>query len=293
MTRDPDSKDSTLAEVSITPYRRRYRNEVRDLLFHSYRMHSHLDWQETDQWLDTEEAPMRLAWAGGRLVGLMAVSAPLDHTCWIRLAAVSDDMQPLPILVALWTDLKRELHAMGITTVALLILRDWLIHYVGALGFHYVEDIVTLRRAAQRLAELIPTPYLIRPVIPGDVETIVALDQAAFVPPWQLALTEIRQATRMAAISTVALANSQIVGYQITTLYFDGGHLARLATLPSFQSQGVGSALLDDLLHRLSRRGVSTVTVNTQDSNVRSQQLYQRFGFERNGYDLPVWMIEL
>ena len=51
--------------------------------------------------------------------------------------------------------------------------------------------------------------------------------------------------------------------------------------------------LLIDLLSRFERRGVLSMTVNTQASNTRSQRLYTGFGFERTGYDLPVWMVEI
>jgi ribosomal protein S18 acetylase RimI-like enzyme len=94
-------------------------------------------------------------------------------------------------------------------------------------------------------------------------------------------------------ICTVAERDSAIIGYQLSTLYFDGGHLARLAVHPSAQGGGVGAALLHDLIQRFMRRGVGSITVNTQASNTRSQRLYQRFGFERNGYDLPVWIAEI
>jgi ribosomal protein S18 acetylase RimI-like enzyme len=51
--------------------------------------------------------------------------------------------------------------------------------------------------------------------------------------------------------------------------------------------------LLHHLVQTLNKRGVRSITVNTQDSNVRSQRLYQRYGFERNGFDLPVWQMRL
>jgi RimJ/RimL family protein N-acetyltransferase len=38
---------------------------------------------------------------------------------------------------------------------------------------------------------------------------------------------------------------------------------------------------------------VRSLTVNTQASNHRSQRLYLRYGFERNGYDLGVWQAHL
>jgi hypothetical protein len=43
------------------------------------------------------------------------------------------------------------------------------------------------------------------------------------------------------------------------------------------------------MITRFQRRNIQTITVNTQASNARSQQLYVRFNFLQNGYDLPVW----
>ncbi len=279
--------------VTITRYQRRNRQDVRDLLFRSYRMHSHLDWHETDQWLDSEDAPVRLAWSSNKLVGLLATSTPLNHTVWLRLVAVHDDAQPGPVLSALWADIVEELRGLTIHTVALLMLRDWILHYAADLGFHYVEEIVTLRRPGLPLPPEVPIPIEIRAAEEGEIGSITSVDQAAFAPPWQLTLSELRQAQRVAAMTTVAVKEREIVGYQLSTLYFDGSHLARLAVLPTAQHIGIGSALVADTLRRFVRRGVTSMTVNTQASNTRSQRLYADFGFVRNGYDLPVWMADI
>jgi ribosomal protein S18 acetylase RimI-like enzyme len=104
-----------------------------------------------------------------------------------------------------------------------------------------------------------------------------------------MSASDLRQAMRMAASSTVAMMTTTIVGYQISTMYFDGSHLARLAVRPEIQTRGVGTALVSDVLRRFARRGVASMTVNTQLTNERSQHVYERLGFERNGYDLAVW----
>ncbi len=266
---------------------------MRGLVVHSYRIHSHLDWQDTDQWLESDDVSIRLAWAGGRLVGVMGTSSPLHHTCWLRLAAVHDDVEPQPVLNSLWADLAYELRALTVHTVALLVLRDWIARYAPELGFRYQEDIVTLRRANLPPPDLEATDLTIRATTPDDIETMTRIDQAAFTPPWQLTISELRQAERASAICTVALRENALLGYQLSTLYFDGAHLARLAVDPSAQGRGVGRALLIDLLQRLDRRSIHSATVNTQASNTRSQRLYAGFGFERNGYDLPVWFAKL
>lgn len=293
MRRDSDRHSADAGAIGIVPYERRYRSEVRDLLYGSYRSHSHLDWHDTDFWLDRMEAPLRLARVDGRLVGMMAASEPLNETCWLRLAAVADDMQPAPVLHALWSALQPELNELGIRQIAILILRDWIVRHLPEMGFTYAEDIVTLRRAAQTLPPAAETGIVIRMAHPQDLERITEIDQAAFTPPWQLSHYELRQADRVAAIATVATENEVVLGYELTTLHLESAHLARLAVHPDAQRHGVGAALLQDLLSRINRRGIRGITVNTQATNIRSQHLYQRFGFERNGYDLPVWMANL
>lgn len=282
-----------LTTWTITPYKRRYRQHVRDLLYRSYRTHNHLDWLDSEQWLDSDDLPIRLAWSSGSLIGLLATSKPLNHTCWVRLAAIDDAASPTRVLAALWDDLLDELRGLTVREVALLGLRDWILSYLPPLGFHYVEDIVTLHRGVEALPAMPATRLVIRSAYADDLRRIAEVDQAAFTPPWQLSEYELRQAERAAASCTVALLDGALVGYQLSTLYFDGAHLARLAVHPSAQGGGVGTVLLHDLLSRFTKRGVINTTVNTQESNHRSQDLYRRFSFERNGYDLPVWMVEI
>lgn len=277
----------------ITPYQRRYRHAVSDLMFRSYLIHTHLDWHETDEWLDRDEAITRLLWEHDRLLGVLAVSKPLNQMSWIRLAVVQTETIAQTTLARLWENLSAELRQLNTTTVALLITRDWIAQYSPALGFDYIEDIITLYRNGHQLPPRRVTPFFIRNAENDDLKAITTIDHAAFSPPWQMSIQELQQAKIISAICTVALLEGDIVGYQLSTLYRDGAHLARLAVMPDIQSHGAGSTLLDDVLHRFFRRGVKNMTVNTQASNQRSQRLYARYGFRPNGYDLPVWMASL
>jgi ribosomal protein S18 acetylase RimI-like enzyme len=279
--------------ITLTHYERRYRQAVRDLMFRNYQVHTHLDWYDTDDWLNYTSMPMRLAWQRGRLVGLLAASTPLNHSSWIRLAAIHDQASAESVLYALWQALLADFHALRVQQVAVLILRDWIADMLPPLGFQYQEDVVTLRRVSRQLPELPLSQVHIRSFISDDLGTIASIDQAAFSPPWQLSLDEIRQATRMAAICTVALQAETIVGYQLSTFYYEGGHLARLAVAPGAQGMGVGGLLLSDLVHRFARRGIYAITVNTQSRNERSRHLYTRFNFQPNGYNLAVWTASL
>ncbi len=280
--------------IEIMPYQRRYRQELRELLYRSFRSHVHLDWHETDAWLDTGKSTVLLAWEGRRLVGAIAASEPVDGDCWIRIAAVVDDAPPMPIMHALWSILRLDLRAMQVKRVAILMLREWLSDVFAELGFAEQEWIVTLRRESLESPDETNPPNLtIRASETSDLEAITAIDHQAFDALWRMTLSDIRQAVRGAASCTVALIQDAIVGYQISTVYFDGSHLARLAVNPNVQAKGIGGALVGDVLRRFTRRGVPAMTVNTQLSNERSQRLYRRLGFQRTGYDLAVWSVRL
>lgn len=278
-----------LDQYNLTPFERRYRQAVLELFFHHLHTHAHLDWHEVGQWLDLHEAPMYLAWYNGRLAGMMAVSVPLNGTCWLRLIGVADGIPPKEVLFALWGALRPALRAQGVQMVAVLVMNDWLTPFLPALGFVYDEDIVTLRRDGGSWPPRPELPIAIRATVLEDVPRMTLIDQSAFSPPWQQSQQDLRQAQRIASACTVAVWQGSIIGYQLSTLHRQSAHLARLAVLPQMQGRGVGAVLLDDLLRRFLRRGVNSITVNTQISNHHSQHLYERYGFVRNGYDLGVW----
>lgn len=288
-----EERERLITTLTVTPYLRRHRQAVQTLLSRNYQVHTHLDWNDTNYWLESSDVPMRLAWQGEQLVGLIGVSTPLHHSCWLRLIAVREDSPANDVLSALWGGLEDELYALDVKIVALLTTRNWIERYTSQLGMRYIEDIVTMARIGGELPTPQPSRATIRAAQDDDLGIITEIDQAAFKAPWQLSATEIRQAHRMAAVSTVAVQNGEIIGYQISTAHRNSSHLARLAVRPDIQQNGIGALLLRDVIERFVRRNIRSMTVNTQGSNERSQRLYRRFGFYANGYDMPVWMREL
>lgn len=283
-----------MTALSIGKYERRHRQAVLHLLASSYQIHTHLDWFNTEQWLDSENVPILVAWEDDRLVGVMAASKPLSDTCWIRLLAVRDDAITQQVLTALWAALLEELKMMNVVSVSLLITHDWLTEYAALVfGMERIDTIVTMRRRSDHYPPPQHKALLIQPAEVEDYPVMAEVDQLAFHPPWQLAFSDLRQAVRIATLCTVARLNDNIVGYQLSTRHREIGHLARLAVLPDMQGHGIGSALLNHMIRAFLAKGVRTLTVNTQLSNTRSQQLYGRYQFLRNGYDMPVWEMKI
>lgn len=275
--------------LTIIPYARRFRRDLLRLVHHEHLLHVHLDWDAVDDWINYPDVPIYLAWADDRLVGVIAASSPLGNSAWLRLLAVTTDVSLDQTLTELWDRLRARLVELAVEEVGILIMEPWLTPHLQLLGFTFREDIITLRRRGPTTLEPLRSDIRIRPAEWREMPQVVTVDHAAFEPLWQLSESALRQASRSAYLFTVAELRREIIAYQITTLYQDGAHLSRLATLPRVQGSGVGGALLTTLIQQLTQRHIVSLSVNTQRTNQRSQRLYHRYGFEETDHVMPVW----
>jgi ribosomal-protein-alanine N-acetyltransferase len=274
--------------VTVIQYQQRDRRAIRDLMEQPNHLHSQLDWYEVDAWIQQPSARVWTIWRGARLVGVLGVSETIDGAAWLRLAIIRAEVETDDLLHHAWTNIMPVLRAAGTEQVAVLVGEEWWLPHFGTLGFALYDEVVTLRRASMLLPSPGQASIHVRSVLTPDMPAILALDQAAFVAPWHMSGADLRQAERLCASGSVALVDGKVAGFQFSTFYFDGAHLARLAVHPDYQGRGVGHALMTDLILRMSRRSIYHFTVNTQLTNTTSQRLYHRFCFERTGYDLPV-----
>ena len=120
---------------------------------------------------------------------------------------------------------------------------------------------------------------------PWHLRAVLDIDRQAFDPFWRFdarTLKEAREATPVSRYRVARLddrANGPLVGYAVTGRAGPRGYLQRLAIEPAAAGRGFGTLLIDDALLWLSARGVHTVMVNTQETNVRALDLYRRIGF--------------
>lgn len=80
-------------------------------------------------------------------------------------------------------------------------------------------------------------------------------------------------------------------GYAGLAAYREEAWVQTLGVAPPYQRQGLGTALLGDLLAEARRRQVETVALEVRADNAPAQQLYERHGFtvegRRRGYYQP------
>lgn len=266
------------------------RARMQDLLFTSSRVATHLHWSDNPDRLREDPAWTRALWREGRMVGLLACTPPLSGVSWLRLCALADGVNARASLATLWRLLREDLLGQGVHLVCVIGGGpQWLQDGLQALGFAHREEIVSLCCLLDDGAPDIPVNPHVRLAREGDCENLLALDAAAFPPHWHMPAQDMRRALRRAACFTVVAEEDAILAYQFTSRGESDAHVARLGVAPARQGQGLGTALLADLMRRLQGRGLVTLSLNTQELNSRSLRLYQRFGFRRNGMDYSVW----
>jgi ribosomal protein S18 acetylase RimI-like enzyme len=159
------------------------------------------------------------------------------------------------------------------------------------LGFQGLEEVITyeLDRPDARpltVQGLRPVPLTFVPVAAHDhrnLATVLRVDHVAFPWIWWNSATELQAYAMTPGVALyLGLLDGEPVGYIGVTSYPGWGHLDRIAVLPEFQGRGLGRRILGFATATLARRGARRIGLSTQVDNVRSQRLYERFGFRRS-----------
>jgi ribosomal-protein-alanine N-acetyltransferase len=81
---------------------------------------------------------------------------------------------------------------------------------------------------------------------------------------------------------------SAIVGFSGYWLVVDEAHISTFAVHPGWRRQGIGQALLREVLRQAVLQGATSATLEVRVSNLAAQQLYANHGFvpvgRRRGY---------
>jgi ribosomal protein S18 acetylase RimI-like enzyme len=268
------------------------KQQLANLIHFETQVHRHLDWRPPLDWIGNK--PYLVTEVGKRLVASLACPADPPEVAWIRLFAVSAEIELSDAWQSLWPLAKEQLTELGEVTVAAIPLHDWFRKLLQASDFELTHRVIMLLwERGNSPPDGRPALATVRPMNFDDLAGVERVDQAAFNPTWRNSRESLELAFRQSAVATVAEVDGRITGYQISTANHMGGHLARLATHPTFQGRGIAYSLLRDLLAQFERRGARQITVNTQNDNHISIALYEKAGFRRTGEAYPVYQHEL
>jgi ribosomal-protein-alanine N-acetyltransferase len=121
---------------------------------------------------------------------------------------------------------------------------------------------------------------VIEPLASADeVESILAVEQASFTSPWtrDMYLAELQNPE--VSFFLLARSGGAVVGFCSFWRVLDELHINNLAVLPNRRREGIGTALLTEVLRDGLRRGARRATLEVRRSNASARRLYERFGF--------------
>jgi ribosomal-protein-alanine N-acetyltransferase len=260
-----------------------------DLIHFESFIHRHLDWRPPLDWIGQD--PYLVIDDGAGLLASLACPPDPPKVAWIRLFAVSSKISAKDAWCELWPAARSILNGRGgAVNIAAIPLQSWFRRLLEESDFKSAHRVVVLTwNGGGSPPQDKAIPAEIRPMNIDDVPAVEKVDAVAFEEVWQNSHNGLEEAYRQAAFATVAEISGKVVGYQISTATAMGGHLARLAVRPDSQGQGIGYALLRDMLLRFKRRGAVNVSVNTQDDNLISLSLYHKAGFRRSSEEYTVY----
>lgn len=151
------------------------------------------------------------------------------------------------------------------------------------LGLEVVQEIVIYE--LPRLPRSIPPSRQLRfePLTDTTVEALLALDHLAFPWLWWNSAAELAAYRALHGVELFVgrEPDDTVAAYVGLTSYRGWGHLDRIAVLPDRQGLGYGLDALTFTIARLAEHGARRVGLSTQADNLRSQRLYEGYGFRR------------
>jgi ribosomal protein S18 acetylase RimI-like enzyme len=257
---------------------------IERLLTLAERHYMALEWWTVQEWLGRPSFLLAVD-PRGQCLGLMLSIIGDGPIAWLRLVSAVEDHYIIPLLDASARVVLEE----GGEGLAFLGNEGWILSKLKQTGFEQVNQVVTLRHRGQWLVRNGPSNLRVQAATATDIDAILVVDQAAFKPMWWYDRAVLHRALNLACSFDVAYLDGKCVGYQLSTLRNGRGHIVRLAAHPQWQHQGIGGRLLSGAMKALDDAGAHTVTVNTQEDNLASHQLYSRFSFEPVGTPWAVW----
>jgi ribosomal protein S18 acetylase RimI-like enzyme len=266
--------------------------QIASLMSFEAHVHRHMDWRTPLDWLGSPHY-----WVledQQRVMAALACSQDPPGIAWLRLFTFAPPLSGLEAWSPLWAAARDEMACAGGALAAAIAAKPWMQELLRESGFHFYQEIVLLEWTARPIDPCPPPDGIsIRTMSVDDLSCVVETDVDAFEPLWHNSVHALRKAYSLAVCATVAEKAGRVIGYQISTGNLLGAHLARLAVRKEAQGKGVGSALLNDLILRLSSRYLARLTVNTQANNIASLALYQKLGFVRTGEQYPVFIYQV
>lgn len=117
---------------------------------------------------------------------------------------------------------------------------------------------------------------------PEHIPAVACLEQENFSLPWSENVLR-SELSNPLSLWLVALNENEVIGYVGAQIVPDEADMMNLAVDDAHRRMGVGKALVEELVIRLQKRLVGSLTLEVRVSNLPAIKLYECLGFQTVG----------
>lgn len=126
-----------------------------------------------------------------------------------------------------------------------------------------------------------PIEATFQPMTEARLDEVVAIERRAYSHPWTRG--NFADSLRSGYQAQLLCAGDVLLGYFVAMKGVDEVHLLNITVDPAYQGQGWGRVMLDALALWSRSQGTQWLWLEVRTSNLRAQQVYDRYGFRRVG----------
>ncbi|WP_208440267.1 ribosomal protein S18-alanine N-acetyltransferase [Bartonella raoultii] len=125
--------------------------------------------------------------------------------------------------------------------------------------------------------------FEIAPLKVDDSACLHQIHHSCFVPAWEKKAFDNFLTDHSIFGYKVSLIESpdQIIGFCLCRLILDEAEIITIAVHPDFRRQGIGSLLIDKILHHLHNERAIKLFLEVEETNLSALHLYHRFEFQK------------
>lgn len=114
-----------------------------------------------------------------------------------------------------------------------------------------------------------------------DLAAVIQIETAAYPQPWSEAI--FRDCLKADCHCTLYEREGELVGYSVMSMAAGEAHVLNLCIRPECQGEGLGRAVLEQVLMVAGSRHTGTVFLEVRVSNLAARRLYESAGFNEIG----------
>ena len=124
---------------------------------------------------------------------------------------------------------------------------------------------------------------IVRPFEQGDIASLGVIAEKAFGAAWTREMLETDIANEQAHYLCAVTDDGKIAGYIGYWQVLDEGHVMTVAVDEDCRRQGIGEAVVREMIRTGYERGILYWTLEVRVGNTRAVRLYEKCGFELAG----------